>query len=949
MIVDQLFTTYTVVGNTKQFFSESRHKKMLKEDVTYRKFHNLSRMIVERKMSEKEILDLFAAIEAGANATGQNRTALGRGKDAVKGAYTSAKDAISGVLNSIQMSTPVAGVDAAYNDATGALRNAVGNDSKVMNAIKKYRLLAKEYPKTQLFVKTALIALAGMATGGAGLVAIAGVTAAVDAAIRGEKLSSIIGKGAGAAIMGLGAQELQAALAGGSSAADITANNAALGDWNDTAIPGGPASNINGLDLPNAAGDPDFYNNPSNTSPVPGEYSDAANNAYQQNPDPSDAPVDPNTRADYTQPEAGGGTYTIVKGDQLGFIAQAQGTTPELIRAANPDIDFSKALQPGQEINLPAAGTPGQGSVWQDYKGNMYGDKPPGAGGQTAGMSPAEIDQMRNQNLFRMQDQADAAYYADKPDDVGINPRNNDAVGTGMPGSANAAPAPADFKAPPPGVIWATDYNQPGPVTTDSMGQKLEYGIPINDNGAFKAPNPGLQPEELAGQKEAYENWLADYKSRFPNAVQQPDGSWNLPKPGPSNINPNATAADLANSPFRPKNESINYRIIPADQLIDQKLTVMAWALNESTGRAPARNIHLTHKGVVTVIENVDRYRRALLKELDAMGPSRANIPAVPRQDMPAADQTGAVKPGMIGKGLNWLDRTAGKVGGYLSKQAQNFTRKVTAAKLKTEWEQKGHFTDSDQIAAFLAQQGVPQEVITDVYGKMGIPYTAPAAVPNGTPAPQQQQGGAGIQTGDIYAIDPATGKPYEKEKLAAKWKTPATTAPAPGVATGKITKPANMTSIASNPASFNAANIMKQPGMEKYTKPAAPAKPANFGASPAGYGKVTQTFKPPTAQAPGAPTVPTAPKTPGDQKLSPNEYIKKLGAPALPETIAQVKKMLETVETRDDVAFIKKYINRQFQGQLGESADAQRSHLLKEVTRIGALRRRTHSQQMAI
>jgi hypothetical protein len=43
---------------------------------------------------------------------------------------------------------------------------------------------------------------------------------------------------------------------------------------------------------------------------------------------------------------------------------------------------------------------------------------------------------MRNQNLFRMQDQADAAYYADKPDDVGINQRNNDAVGTGMPGSA---------------------------------------------------------------------------------------------------------------------------------------------------------------------------------------------------------------------------------------------------------------------------------------------------------------------------------------------------------------------------------------------------------------------------------------------------------------------------------------------------------------------------------
>ena len=843
MIVDQLFTTYTVVGNTKQFFSESRHNKMLKEDVTYRKFHNLSRMIVERRMSEKEILDLFAAIEAGANASGQNRTALGRGKDAVAGAYNSAKDAIGGVLNSIQMSTPVAGVDAAYNDATGALRNAVGANSKVMDSIKKYRLLAKEYPKTQLFVKTALIALAGVATGGAGLPVIAGLTAAIDAAIKGEKLSSLIGKGAGAALMGYGAQEVAAALSG----------------------PSGPV------------GDPDFYNDPSNTPPVP---------------------------------SGGGGTYTIVKGDQLGFIAQANGSTVEAIRAANPDIDFSKALQPGQEINLPAAGTPGQGSVWQDYKGNMYGDKPPGGGGGGGG-------------------------------------------GGALP---NAEPAPMgdpDFN--------KIDYSKPGPVTTDSMGQQLEYGIPVNDQGSFKAPNPGLQAEELAGQKAAYDNWLADFKNRFPNATQLPDGSWvgrgDSAPLGPSNINPNATAADLANSPFRPKNESINYKIIPADQLIDQKLTVMAWALNESTGRAPARNIHLTHKGVVTVIENVDRYRRALLKELDAMGPNRTNIPAVPRPDMPGVDaQPGAVQPGMIGKGLNWLDKTAGKVGGYFSKQAQNFTRKVTAAKLKTEWEQLGHFTDSDQIAAFLAKQGVPQGVITDVYGKMGIPYTAPATVPNGTPAPQPQ-GGAGIQTGDINAIDPSTGKPYEKEKLAAKWNTPAPV-PAPAPAPTTATTPApttastpGKTNTTTNGTGFNATNVMQLPGMEKYAKttPVAPAKTANFGGGPTGYGKTTTTFKAPTAQAPGAPSVPAAPKAPGDQKLSPNEYIKKLGAPTLPETIEQVKKMLETVQTKDDVAFIKKYINRQFQGQLSESANAQRSHLLNEVTRIGAIRRRTYSQQLAI
>jgi hypothetical protein len=387
---------------------------------------------------------------------------------------------------------------------------------------------------------------------------------------------------------------------------------------------------------------------------------------------------------------------------------------------------------------------------------------------------------------------------------------------------------------------------------------------------------------------------------------------------------------------------------LPAEQLIDQKLTTMAWALNESTGRAPVRNIHLTHKGVLTVIENVDRHRRSLLKELDAMGPNRTNIPAVPRQDMPDAPQAGAVKPGMIGKGLNWLDRTAGKVGGYLSKQAQNFTRKVTAAKLKTEWEQQGHQTDSDYIAGFLAKQGVPQEVITDVYGKMGIPYTAPAVQPTSV---QPQQQGAGIQTGEINAIDPDTGKPYEKEKLARMYGSGATTAqtpaPAPTPTTGKVTKPANMTSVTNNPAAFNATNVMQMPGMEKYAKPTAPAKPANFSASPAGYGKVTQTFK-----APGAPAAPTVPKVnTGRFDKKTQDYISSIQnkqSASLAETVKQVKKMLETVQTRDDVAFIKKYINCQFSGQLSESADAQRSRLLNEVTRIGALRRRNHSQQLA-
>jgi LysM repeat protein len=866
MIVDQLFTIPTAVGNTRQFFSESRHNKLLKEDVTYRNFHNLSRMLAERKMSEKEILDLFAAIEASANATGQNRTALGRGKDAVTGAYTSAKDAIGGVLNSIAKSTPVAGVDAAYNDATGALRNAVGANSKVMDSIKKYRLLAKEYPKTQLFVKTALIALAGMATGGAGLPAIAGLTAAIDSAIRGEKLSSIIGKGAGAALMGLGAQQLQAALSTPSGTVDQipSAPNVPVDQYlspgesivnTDTPLPQGAT-----VRCPLGSCDGDVW------QVKPGE---TLNDIAQQ------IGVPPQELAQLNPGLGGpGGTYTVMKGDQLGFIAQAQGTTPEAIRAANPDINFAKALKPGTELNLPAS-TPGQGSVWSDYKGGMYGDKAP-VSGQSGGVDASSTT-------------------------AATTPAGK------ITGPTNLGPN-FDPNNVPPG--W-TMKQAPSPV--DATAGTTQRYIPQNDGTWIDASTGQIaDPAKLKASQDAVRNAL---RTGF--------------------------------------NESITLKTLPADQLIDQKLTVMAWALNESTGRAPTRNIHLTRKGVLTVIENVDRHRRSLLKELDAMGPSRTNIPAVPRQDMPLAPQAGAVKPGVVGRGLNWLDRTAGKVGGYFSKQAQNFTRKVTAAKLKTEWEQEGHQTDSDYIAAFLAKQGVPQDVITDVYGKMGIPYSAPAVQPTNV---QPQQQGAGIQTGDIYAIDPTTGKPYEKEKLAQMYGSGATTAqtPAPAPTTGKVTKPANMTSITSNPAAFNATNVMQMPDMEKYAKPTAPAKPANFGASPSGYGKVTQTFKSPTAQAPAAPAAPKAPKvtsggpTPDEQAKLQARLAAAAKAQPVAETIKQVKKMLETVQTKDDVAFIKKYISRQFSGQLSESANAQRSRLLSEVTRIGAQRRRQYSQQLA-
>jgi len=80
------------------------------------------------------------------------------------------------------------------------------------------------------------------------------------------------------------------------------------------------------------------------------------------------------------------------------------------------------------------------------------------------------------------------------------------------------------------------DYTKPGPVTQSSLGQKLEYGIPVNDNGQFYNPNKipnyeQLTDAEYSAMTTAYKTWLQDYLTRWPNAKQQPDGTWRGTQP----------------------------------------------------------------------------------------------------------------------------------------------------------------------------------------------------------------------------------------------------------------------------------------------------------------------------------------------------------------------------------------------------------------------------------
>ena len=662
------------------------NEAILNEDPIYRTWKTLGQTLVERRMSEKEILQVFADAESGMTdkATGANRTMLGRGKDTTMDFAGQVKDAVSGVLNSIQNSVPVAAVDVAYDQATDALANLSGGQKgKVMQAIKGYRNLVKQYPKTAGFAKAALVAIAGLATGGAGLPAVAGLIYALDSAIRGDKLSSVLVKGAGSAALAAAGQAVAGALIPDAAAA--------------TTADGQGSATISGT-----------------TDAMPSRFDDIISNSVDYKVKPDDTLSD--ILADRKiNPEA----FKRLPGNDIFF-------SPD----GNPNI-----LKAGQTIKLP---------------------------------DPADIVDLNKMSYT-------------------------------TPDPANYARFDKDF---------------------DTTGYTGQY-------------NPN-------------------------NSAYSLDATTNLKQQGLGRLGPDSGIANRV-----AMRESLKFVTLPVDRLIDRELTAMAWVVNESMYSNKQRGVWLTQAGTYAVFENIDRYRLALMEKAGVPGSTR---PEYYRPDM--SDGPGkASKPGIIGRGLNWLDQKTKAVGGALSNFGHQFTTDVTKEKLKMNWHQAGKPSDSDQLAAWLVTQGVPQQVVSGVFKKMSIPYT-PNAEPQATKpqatGPKTKELGTG--TGEI---NPATGRPWTPSELKAKYAQPQPTAPTPEPG------PAPATTTPSGPPGFNAGNLAQLPGMAQYMqqKPAAPKPAANYGQSPAAYGKTTMSVGPTATKST---TAAPAGKKPTTQQQQ--EYYKSLG-----------------------------------------------------------------------
>jgi hypothetical protein len=62
------------------------------------------------------------------------------------------------------------------------------------------------------------------------------------------------------------------------------------------------------------------------------------------------------------------------------------------------------------------------------------------------------------------------------------------------------------------------------------------------------------------------------------------------------------------------------------------------------------------------------------------------------------------------------------KAAGYVQKKAGNLTTKVTADKLSKAWQKAGSPTDSEELAKFLKDQGVVDDIVIGAYQTMKLP-----------------------------------------------------------------------------------------------------------------------------------------------------------------------------------------------------------------------------------
>jgi len=170
----------------------SQRKTILEAKASAR---NINRVLREAQLSTAQINALFGAVEQNATASGSNRTIVGKGKDVVD----AVNDGIAKVGKALANTAPVKAFDGQFEKLKTTVSQKFPELEKNLTAMGEW---AKENPGKTNAIITVLTILAGIGTGGTGG-AIAGqlLRGSVEL-MKGEKLSTAVGKGLKTAAIG---------------------------------------------------------------------------------------------------------------------------------------------------------------------------------------------------------------------------------------------------------------------------------------------------------------------------------------------------------------------------------------------------------------------------------------------------------------------------------------------------------------------------------------------------------------------------------------------------------------------------------------------------------------------------------------------------------------------------------------------------------------------------
>jgi hypothetical protein len=176
--------------NSNKILLESCHDLDIEQQAVVEGIYNELRPLIEASLSADQIKTIFGSIEKSATDAGGNRTMLGKGVDVAK----KADEVVNNIGKWLQDTTPVKAFDQKFDNLKNKI-NTKFPDSKILDMISNMGIYATNNPgKTAAIigVLTAIAALAGGPVGGA----IAGqvLRGAVEL-LKGEKLSTALGKG----------------------------------------------------------------------------------------------------------------------------------------------------------------------------------------------------------------------------------------------------------------------------------------------------------------------------------------------------------------------------------------------------------------------------------------------------------------------------------------------------------------------------------------------------------------------------------------------------------------------------------------------------------------------------------------------------------------------------------------------------------------------------------